>query len=445
MTIVPTRIKTWFVQDLWKTRARDLPQPRRTLVKLLKIALLAGRTFKNDQATVRAAALTLYTLLSIVPVTALLFGIAKGFGLDAKLEAWLMTQFAEQQDVMEQTVIMARRALQTTQGGLVAGAGVAFLIYSVVKVVGNIEEAFNRIWSIAKARTWGRKFSDYLSLILVGPFLILGASSINVYVETLISQAAKVTPLSIILNPATRLGLMAAPILLLWLLFSFLYVFLPNTKVRIGSAIFGGAISALLYQIVQSLYIDLQVGVSRNNAIYGSFAALPLFLIWLHLSWRIVLLGAEVTHQHQNFESNEREERIPELSFRAIKRLTLSICDHVSGKFLAGEMPPTAEAIGTDLGIPTTVLASILEKLVKARLLVEVVTDDPVDPGYHPARDPRDLTPAAIVEALEAQGEDLAEGTDKAKGDPYDDLLAEFDRCLSDHPANRPLGLGERR
>ena len=434
------RIKAFFTNDLWKTRTRDMPFPRRVPIKFLKIALLSARSFQNDLASIRAAALTLYTLLSVVPVTALLFGIAKGFGLDANLETWLYTQFAEQRDVVQQTVVFARRALDGAEGGLVAGAGVAFLIYSVVNVIGNIEQSFNQIWSVAKARPWGRKFTDYLSLILVGPFLIIGSSSMTVYVATLLNRAAEAAPLGWLVSPATRIALMAAPLMLLWLLFSFIYVFVPNTKVRIPSAVFGGALAAVSYQVVQSFYIHLQVGVSRTNAIYGTFAALPLFLIWLFISWRIVLLGAEFTHQHQNYERNELEERIPDLSFRAVKRLALGISDYVSGRFLRAESAPTAEAIGTDLRIPTSVLGNLLDRMCRARILVEVAGPEPVEPAYHPARDPHKLTPAVILEALETLGEDLAEANgNPLRTDPYAEMLEEFDRCLNNHPVNRPL------
>lgn len=416
-----------FQEKLWKTRARDLPALKRHPLKFLKVLLLAARSFRNDNESVRAAALTLYTLLSIVPVTALLFGIAKGFGLDIRLEEWLLAQFPDQQDMLVQVVSLSRKALDTVESGFIAGAGVVFLIYSVVKVIGNIEQAFNRIWSQAKPRTWVRQFSDYLSIVLVGPFLALGVSSLNVYVATLLRSAADAAPFGRIAGPAVGFGLQAAPLLLLWLLFTFLYVFVPNTKVRIAPALVGGALAAILYQVVQTLYIGLQVGVSRTNAIYGSFAALPLFLIWLHLSWRIVLFGADITHQFQNFESNERVERIPDLSFRAVKRLALALADRICASFLKGEPPPTAESLAAGLGIPNAVMADLLDRLVKAHLIVEVAQADPHEPGYLPARDPHLLTPATVVEALEASGEDLDNaGAGAASGE--------------DHPINRPLG-----
>ena len=225
------KIIRWFTEDLWNLRARELPFPRRIGVKYLKIILLSANAFRSGKDSSRAAALTLYTLLSIVPVMALLFGIAKGFGLDARLEDWLLQQFSEQQEVFRRAVDFARRTLDTAEGGLVAGAGVAFLLYTVLKVVGNIEDAFNQIWSIAKSRPLSRRFTDYFSLILVGPFLILGASSLTVFFRTLAYRAAEVAPLTSLLSPAVRIGLYTVPFFILWLLFSFMYSFIPNTKV----------------------------------------------------------------------------------------------------------------------------------------------------------------------------------------------------------------------
>lgn len=442
MALTAARIHDFLNKKIWQVRAEELPFPRSLLLKALKILLLSLRGFKEDQSAIRASALTLYTLLAIVPVTALLFGIAKGFGLETRLEGWLLQQFPEQQEVMQRTVLFARRTLETAEGGLVAGAGVAFLLYAVLKVIGNIEQAFNHIWSITKSRPWSRKFSDYLSLLLVGPFLILGASSLNVLLATFLHRAAEVSPLSSVLSPLTQLMLRAIPFILLWVLFSFLFSFLPNTKVRLLSALVGGGVSALLYQVAQSFYIDVQIGVTRTNAVYGSFAALPLFILWLQISWHIVLIGAEITHQHQNFASNEREEHAPALSFRAIKRLGLEVTSHVAGAFLRGEPAPTADILGKDLGIPSRVLSDILRRLECAGILSEVAGGDPEDPGYQPARDPHLLTPVGLLEALEKEGEDLAESgtTEGREARVWKDLLARLEEAARRHPGNIPFG-----
>jgi membrane protein len=431
------RIIRFFKEDLWKIRARDLPAPRRYLVKFLKIFILAVRGFQQGGGNIRASALTLYTLLSIVPVLALLFGIAKGFGLEAKLQEWLFTQLPEQRELLGQALVFARRMLDSAQGGLVAGAGVVFLLYTVIRVISNIELAFNQIWSLSRARPWSRKFSDYLSLILVGPFLALSASSLNVYLAALVNRAAHAAPLSHLLNPLVRTGLALGPILLLWLLFTFIYVFLPHTKVRIGSGMIGGAVAALLYQMAQSLFIGLQVGASKANAVYGSFAALPLFLIWLQTSWNIVLFGAQLTYQHQNFESNEKDDHVVALSLRAVKRLALGVFRYVADRYLRGGNPPVDEEMARDLDVPARILSDILRRLVEAHILVVTAGPAPGETAYLPARDPHGLTPVDIIATLESQGEDLQ----YAQGDAgYSPLLTSFEDCLRKHPDNKRFG-----
>lgn len=435
------RIHGFFKRDLWILKTRDLPISKRLPIKTLKLFILTFRGFFKDRASLRATALTLNTLLSIVPVLALLFGISKGFGLETRLQTWLMSQFPQQQQVLGQALEFAKRAIDNTQGGLIAGAGVLFLLYSVINVIGQIEQSMNHIWSITRSRSFGRRFSDYLSLILVGPFLILGASSLNVYISTWVNRAAETAPFSQVLGPAASVGLRASPLLLLWLLFTFIYIFLPNTKVRFASGLVGGAVAALAYQVAQSLYINLQIGVSRSSAIYGSFAALPLFILWLQVSWNIMLFGAELTQQHQNFDNNESDEQMPDLSFRAVKRIGLEVCAFALVRFKTGKVPPSATEISAALRLPSRVLGEILKRLTAAKVLVETVPQEEEDePSYQPARDPELLTPAAVVEALEQQGDDLAVRADGVEG-PGEEILGRMERRLREGPGSEPLVL----
>jgi membrane protein len=431
--------KAWFKQGLWETRASDLPLRKRFPIAALKLVILALRGYQQDSVALRANALTLNSLLAIVPVLALLFGIAKGFGLEKRFQSWILSQFPEQQAVLGHSLVFAQRALENTQGGLVAGAGVVFLIYTVVQVIGQVEQAMNHIWSITRSRTLGRKFSDYLSLIMVGPFLLLGASSLNVYISTWVSAAAQSSALAPVIGPAARAAIRALPYLLLWLLFTFTYIFLPNTKVKIVSGMLGGAIAALLYQITQSFYIELQIGVSRENAIYGSFAALPLFIIWLRISWNIALFGAELVQQHQNFAGNETTESEAELSFRETKRIGLDVCALVLGRFERGETPVNAAAIASELRLPARALGGVLKKLVTAGLLAE--TESPhhgKDPAFLPARPGTLLTPVSIVEALERLGEEIPRLTEPA-ADPGETILARWERRIRGKGGDAPL------
>jgi membrane protein len=425
-----TPIRKFLTQDIWDINTSQLSGPKRILLSVLKLLLATLRGYQQDAVALRANALTLNSLLAIVPVLALLFGIAKGFGLEKKFQGWILSQFPEQQTVLGQSLVFAQRALASAQGGLVAGAGVIFLLYAVVQVIAQVEQAMNHIWSIARPRTLGRKFSDYISLILVGPFLLLGASSLNVYVSTWVHAAAASSSLAPVVGPVARAAIRTLPYLLLWMLFSFTYVFLPNIKVKIGSGLLGGAAAALLYQAVQGLYLRLQIGVSRENAIYGSFAALPLFIIWLRLSWNIALFGAELTQQHQNFSGNESAGREVELSFREIKRIALDVCAFVLGRFEKGQTPAMATEIAAGLRLPMKALGLVLQRLVAAGLVVE--TESPggeKDPGYLPSRPREALTPMVIVDALERLGEEVPM-TEPEAPDPGEAILARRDEKL---------------
>ena len=420
-------IRKYLAEVLWRSPIGDMPAPKRIPLGILKLAILTARGCRQDRVSLRANALTLNSLLAIVPVLALLFGIAKGFGLEKRFHEWILSQFPEQQAVLGQSLVFAQRALENTQGGLVAGAGIVFLLYAVIQVIGQVEQAMNHIWAIGKPRSLGRKFSDYLSLILIGPFLLLGASSLNVYVSTWVNAAAESSSLAPVLGPAARVSIRATPYLLLWLLFSFTYVFLPNTKVKFASGLLGGAAAALLYQAAQGLYLKLQIGVSRNNAIYGSFAALPLFIIWMRVSWNIALFGAELTQQHQNFAGNEAGRQEAELSFREIKRIGLDICALALDRFEEGRAPASASEIAAELRLPARTLGGVLKKLVAAGLLAE--TEPPgheKDPCYLPAHPKGKLTPAVIVDALERLGEEIP-AAERRAADPGETILARWE------------------
>jgi membrane protein len=288
----------YFREGLWLQKAEAEEHTlKTTLIDYLKIFTLAAQAFIKDNGSLRASALTLYTFLSIVPVIAMLFGIAKGFGFETLLEQLLLEQAPEQDQFIEKLFDMAKHLLASTKGGVVAGFGVAILFWTVLKVISNIEESFNHIWKVQEPRTPGRKLSDYLSVMLLAPLLLIAASSISIYVQTQLASIIHAIAL-----PGTIIVLKLLsyiPILILWGLFSFVFIFMPNTTVNYRSGLMAGMISGTVYYIVQSLYVSLQIGVTSYNAIYGSFAALPLFLVWLQITWIIVLIGSEISFFHQ--------------------------------------------------------------------------------------------------------------------------------------------------
>ncbi|MRR38319.1 YihY/virulence factor BrkB family protein, partial [bacterium] len=282
-------------RGIWRVRTEDLKGFSRAWVRSLRIILIAQKEFIKDECSSKASSLTFFSLLSIVPILALGFAIAKGFGLQSHLEKLVFEQFAGHEDVVMQVVFFSRNLMERTSGGVIAGIGAVFLIWSVFKILNIIEQAFNSIWEIPESRTWGRKLSDYLSIMLISPVLLVMSSSATLLISTQIQQLGQTFSFLGMLSPAIGMLLKVLPYVLIWLLLTFLYVFLPNVKVSMLSGLLGGITAGTAFVLVQWAYIRFQVGVAGYNAIYGSFAALPLFLIWMNLSWQIVLAGFELT------------------------------------------------------------------------------------------------------------------------------------------------------
>lgn len=392
--------------DIWRIRTSKLSTQKSFWIRQLRIILLAIRGFGEDKCQLRASALTFYSLLSVVPVVAMAFGIAKGFGFERLLERQLVENLQGQQEVLEQIIGFANTLLDNTRGGLIAGVGIAVLFWTVIKLLGNIETSFNDIWGIKTPRTMGRKFSDYLSVILVCPFLLIMASSVTVlitnYVTLIVDSLSFLGPLA----GAIILSLKILPYAVIWIVFTFMYFFMPNTKVTIKSALLAGIIAGTIFQLLQWGYITFQVGAAKYGAIYGSFAALPLFLVWLQLSWLVVLFGAEVSFAEQNVGTYEFEPDSLKVSRRFRSLLTLRITHFYVKKFQQGEKPPTADDISDQLEIPIRLVRQILFELIEAGILSEVKLDDSESIGFQPARTIEKITVFGVMDQLDQQGID---------------------------------------
>ena len=292
------RLKKFIQEDIWRIRAKGLPPLKAFGIRYLRILIAAGNAFQEHRCQLRASALTFYTLLSIVPIVAMAFGIAKGFAFEKILQEKILERFPGQEEVLLEVFGFANSLLANTKGGLIAGIGVILLFWAIIKVLGNIESSFNDIWSVKKQRTFARKITDYLSVMLVAPVLLVLSGSVTVFVTTRLEAITERFDVLGILGPVVLLVLELAPFTIMWVLFAFLYIFMPNRQVDNKSGLFAGIIAGSVYVVVQMIYVKFQVGVAGYNAIYGSFAALPLFLTWLQMSWIIVLAGAEISCIH---------------------------------------------------------------------------------------------------------------------------------------------------
>lgn len=423
-------------KDIWRIRSSTLPKRKSFLINQLRIILLAVRNFDQDKCNLRASALTYYSLLSIVPILAVAFGIAKGFGLEKMLENVIVERLPGQEEVVSNMINFSHALLENTKGGLVAGIGVAVLLWTVIKVLGNIEKSFNDIWGIKKMRTMGRRFSDYLSIMFICPVLLIVASGTTVFIGT---QARMLLAKLSFLGPVSSLILFSLeflPYIVMWVVFTFIYLFMPNTKVKFSSALLGGIVCGTVYQIVQWVYVYFQVGVGKYNAIYGSFAAIPLFLIWLQLSWRIVLFGAEISFAHQNVDTYEFEQESMSASYSFRKLLSLRIVHLLIKNFKQGNNPITAAKISHALEIPIRLVHQITYDLTEAGIITATREEGTIGGSFLPARDTDALTIKYVIDALEHIGtEDIpvSETEDLKK---IKKSLAEFNNAIEKSQAN---------
>jgi membrane protein len=372
--------------------------------------------------------------MSIVPILAMGFGIAKGFGVDRYLEKQLLENFQGQEEILTQLIDFSNKLLQNTGGGLIAGIGVIVLFYSVLKVFGHIEHSFNDIWQIKTARPFTRKFTDYLSMMLIAPVLLIASSGINVFVVTQLDNLSNKIELISYVSPLIVFSLKFLPYIIIWVVFTLLYVVMPNTKVNILSGIIGGIIAGSAFSITQWIYIDFQVGVSSYNAIYGSFAALPLFLAWLRISWLIVLFGAEISFSHQNQNLYEFETETENLSNQSSKALSVLILNRVINRFMNGEPPFTSQELSKDLKLPIRLVRSLLENLVSCNILSKTYTNKPKTPAFQPAQYIDKFTISYVNNKLDTNGTTIE--LKHSTLDKINQIQGKFVQIINDVPDN---------
>ena len=264
--------------------------------EVIRKVYLTVRFFTEKRVMTQASALTYSTLLAIVPILAVVFAIARGFGYNKYIELWFRDSLDSQPQVAEVVIGFVNSYLVHTQSGIFLGIGLLFMLYTVLMLVNNIEETFNQIWQVDNARPIIRSLTNYLAMFFLFPIIIIVSTGISIFMATIEQKVDGIE----VLGPAVNLLLDYSPYILLSLLFIWLYVYMPNTKVKLSCAIIPGILAGVAMQLLQLFYIYSQIWVTSYNAIYGSFAALPLFMLWLQISWTICLFGAQLTYTNQN-------------------------------------------------------------------------------------------------------------------------------------------------
>lgn len=371
--------------DIWRITENEVSGLKEFYINLVKTVILAVRGFMNDNLQVKASALTYNTMLAIVPMLAVLVGIAKGFGFQNLVRQELFDYFPGHETELTHVFTSVERYLDRAQGGVFLGVGLLLLLYTVINLISSIENTLNGIWQIKKSRTWYRKITDYLSLLLILPVLLTCSGGLSIFISTLqnsfLGNYVFVTPL-------VELFLNITPYIITSLAFTGLYLILPNTKVRFINGLVAGVIAGCAFQFFQFIYISGQILVSSYNAIYGSFAVLPLLLLWLQLSWLICLFGAELSYASQNVKKFSFERDSKNISRRYKDFLILLITTLIVKRFEKGEKPYTADELSESYRIPSRLTTQILNFLTEIQIIIEVnyENDDRVI-YYQPAID----------------------------------------------------------
>jgi membrane protein len=364
----------------------------------LKIILITIGDVSKHNILVYSSALTFYTMMSLVPILALIFAVVKGFGLQANFYQNLYASFPEYASLIDQALTFANNLLEHTKGGVVAGVGLATLFWSVMKLFGNAETAFSLIWEVKRRRSITRKFSDYITVIIIAPILWILSSSLSGVVRDNLTGLADKAYIDLLF--------IVARVIVLWGLFLFLYSVMPNTRVRLRNAFTGAAIAGTAFYIFQLAYVWAQSSMMSYNAIYGSFAALPLFLIWLQTSWQIVLFGAELSYAYQNLSNYEQERQAMGMSYRDRQKVMLAALVVIGRRFNSNAGAITYEQIAAELDLPVRIVKDVVFDLENSGFIAATRDgDDERVNRYVPARAIDSLRISDVVDVVENSGE----------------------------------------
>lgn len=425
MKLQPDVLRRAFDDAVWGSQLSALSAGRARLVRFTRLALVLARDLAGGQLTLRAMSLVYTTLLSLVPLLALSFSVLKAFGVYNQIQPMLLT-FLE--PLGEKGVEITRRVIQFIENmnvGVLGSVGLALLLYTAVSLVQKIEESFNFIWHVNRARGIGERFSRYLSALFVGPILIFSAIGITAAV-TSVSVVQDLLAMGPIEWVAVQVG-KYMPYVLVIAAFSFIYVFIPNTRVRLGPALAGGLVGGILWQSAGWAFAIFAASSTKYAAIYSSLAILVLFMLWLYLSWLVLLFGAAVAFYIQHPEYLVAEAGEPRLSNRMRERLALISMSLVARHHLEGRAPWTAEALAQALRVPMRAVDVVLGALQAGGILARTA-DEP--PGYLPVRDLDQVRAKELLDAVRVAGEDRYLSAAHLPGpEPVEQLIARLDQA----------------
>lgn len=396
-------IITFFSDDLWRQTRYDARSRRQHLgLNTLKVITLCVRGFISKNLNIRANALTYSLMFAIVPIMAMVLDIAQGFGVADIIEAKLKDSFLGEYGLVPTIMEFVQHYMETAQGGVFLGMGLLILIWAVYSFFQNVETAFNDIWNVNKSRSVSRQLVTYIAILVFVPILIVVSSGMLQYI-------AVVTDVLHHLGLHFLEGSFSAflPYLTSWVIFSWMYWAIPNTKVGLWAATIPGVLMGTCFQVMQWALVHFVVILSRTSIVYGAFAAIPILLMVLQWSCLLILIGAQMSFAIQNNESFDYEHDIENISKRYSDYLSLFLVSQIVERFCHDELPMTAHEMAAEYQIPLRLVNNLLSHLVATGVLREVYVETKEDRTYQPAMDPQLITIGMVTERLETEGTEL--------------------------------------
>jgi membrane protein len=394
------RLRVFLTKDIWSFDLHQKGPLRRAIGNTVKVAVIAIRTFLDDKIMTRAAALTYSTLFAVVPILALIFAVARGFGFENIVNSLLDNGIMKENESLSTVMQFIDGYMQYVSSGAFVGIGLLFLLWSVYSLADGIEANLNYIWHVKQSRGMGRKITDYFSLVLLIPIGIICLSGLTVATKKILEGMEGY----MLLGGFVQFLISAMPYLVAGLIFTGFYMFMPNTKVRFKYSIIPGFIAGCLFQVLQNLYFSGQLALSSYNQIYGGFAALPLFLFWLNLSWSIILFGCELAYVAQNNDNFNYFKEPDKISRRHQDFYCLMVMACICKRFNKHLPALDRKEIGNELKIPLRYVIASLDLLIEAKLLQPVLKGDEREPAYVPTTDTNKLTVVKVLTAINCTG-----------------------------------------
>lgn len=395
------RLREFIQYDLWRQSHIGVHAPKkRLLYRLLQTIILVGRGFKDQVLVVRANSLSFALLFAFIPMMALIYAIARGFGFEEVLKEIISGSFLAEANIAPVLLEWIERYLETAREGLFLGIGLIVLIWAVYAFFNMLENSFNSIWNVKKTRSFGRRLTNYVMTLLLVPILVVVTSGISIF----LNSTEVLAPVLQAIEPIRKFMLRFIPFVATSAVFIWIFMAIPNTKVKFSSAIIPSVVMGLLYQVVQALSMFLVVLFARMSIVYGAFSAIPLVLIWLNITCWLLLIGAELAFAIQNNDLFAYERDIENMSRRYKDYVMLYLLSVIVRRFEQSTSPQTAKQMAEDNQLPIRLVQQLLSRLEETSIVRRVYVEKEEEEAFVPAMDTRMITVEMVIGRISAQG-----------------------------------------